>query len=374
MHGGREAVQIFFVISGFYMQLILGGDKYTDLREFYRSRALRIFVPYFVVLLLVLGLSFISGLVMQDWLTLTATVDPGGTGSLGALLAGATNFSIFGQDWVMYFEHENGESLRFTSNYWYSRDPLWRFLWIPQAWSVGIELTFYIIAPLLARRLTVRMLLVVVALSMCARFYLYAGFNLAHDPWTYRFFPFELACFAIGMLGCRLYRQFPDVFKGLANRFNNTLAKLGSHSLAGVAAAIVALMCLHAMVLGWARAYAESVHGLGGEMVYLVALIGWLPLIPLLFVLTLDSPRDRFVGELSYPVYLFHYSLALFLYNHLGEAGAAHWLSGEITAIASIFVVYLLQVKVLLPFENWRQRSIAARRTSGNGERDVDLR
>jgi peptidoglycan/LPS O-acetylase OafA/YrhL len=42
-------VQAFFIISGFYMTLVLGG-KYADTRLFYTNRMLRIFPSYLVML------------------------------------------------------------------------------------------------------------------------------------------------------------------------------------------------------------------------------------------------------------------------------------------------------------------------------------
>ena len=50
MSGGL-AVQGFFIVSGFYMALVLDG-KYKDVGLFYSNRLLRLFPTYFVMMAL----------------------------------------------------------------------------------------------------------------------------------------------------------------------------------------------------------------------------------------------------------------------------------------------------------------------------------
>src|SRR5262245_23622024 len=70
-HDGRQAVQIFFCISGFYMAMIISG-RYRSVREFYISRWLRIFGPYYAILIMVILWSTVCGLLFGNWLSLTA--------------------------------------------------------------------------------------------------------------------------------------------------------------------------------------------------------------------------------------------------------------------------------------------------------------
>ena len=65
--GGVASVQIFFMISGFYMGLVL-NEKYSknNLRAFYMNRFLKIFPMYLIVLLFILFLFFVSGLIFYD--------------------------------------------------------------------------------------------------------------------------------------------------------------------------------------------------------------------------------------------------------------------------------------------------------------------
>lgn len=169
MLDGRQAVQLFFVISGFYMQFVL-STKYSSRRTFYVSRSLRIFVPYFSVLGFVVLVSAVFGATTGDWLALRAYAqNEAQNGALGISLTALSNLTVFFQDWVMFFKHDAGESLRFTTNFWNSPSPLWNYLLIPQCWSIGVELTFYLIAPFAAQRLGTQWLLGAIVLSLAAR-------------------------------------------------------------------------------------------------------------------------------------------------------------------------------------------------------------
>ena len=93
-----------------------------------------------------------------------------------------------------------------TPNFNDGKSPLWRCLIIPQAWSIAIEETFYLCAPFINALRTGALLLILV-LSLGARLYVYSLGGL-HDPWTYRFSPFELGLFVLGILSFRAYSHF----------------------------------------------------------------------------------------------------------------------------------------------------------------------
>jgi peptidoglycan/LPS O-acetylase OafA/YrhL len=258
MHGGADAVQIFFVISGFYMQFILGAGKYGTITDFYLSRWLRIFVPYVVAITAVIIASVSFGLVTGDYLTLSATLHPEGNGKLGTNLALLSNATIFLQDWIMFLRHEAGEPLRFSADFWADPHPLCRYLWIPPAWSVGVELTFYLLAPLLAGRLRTGMVMGLMALSLGARWFCATRLGLDHDPWTYRFFPFELFAFCLGMLACRLMTRHGAVFDRLTGECDRLAAGLGPWSLPLLAILVLIVARLHLLFAAVVR------HALGG--------------------------------------------------------------------------------------------------------------
>jgi peptidoglycan/LPS O-acetylase OafA/YrhL len=49
--GSYTAVQIFFIISGFYMELIFSSGKYRNANQFYASRIARLFPVYWIALI-----------------------------------------------------------------------------------------------------------------------------------------------------------------------------------------------------------------------------------------------------------------------------------------------------------------------------------
>lgn len=159
---GQIAVQVFFVISGFYMALVLDG-RYTDKWTFWTNRLLRLFPGYF----LIAGLS-----AMWLWKNYPPYFDAVGW------FDGITNIVIVGQDVSVF----NGS----------------QSMLLPQAWSLALELYFYALAPWIVK-LRTRTLLAIIGASFVARAVSYV-YGLDHDPWTYRFFPFEVAFFLIGVL------------------------------------------------------------------------------------------------------------------------------------------------------------------------------
>ena len=79
------------------------------------------------------------------------------------------------------------------------------FFFVPQAWSLSVEIAFYIIAPFLVLRSWWLLGLLLLA-SFGLRVVLYhRGYDF--DPWSYRFFPNELAIFLLGGFSYSLYAK-----------------------------------------------------------------------------------------------------------------------------------------------------------------------
>ena len=74
-------------------------------------------------------------------------------------------------------------------------------LFIPQAWSLGVEITFYLFAPFFCK-LRTRLIVIIFIILFGLRVIGWTN-GLNFDPWSYRFFPFELPMFIRGIL---LYR------------------------------------------------------------------------------------------------------------------------------------------------------------------------
>jgi peptidoglycan/LPS O-acetylase OafA/YrhL len=348
IHDGTQAVQIFFMISGFYMALILDG-KYTSLRQFYASRSLRIFVPYYMAVLFVILVSLVSGVLFSHYLALHPFFDATrNNGLAGVVLATLSNVTLLFQDVILYLSQPAGQALRTTANFVADPFPLWHYQLVPQCWSVSLELMFYLLVPFLARISSAR-LVAVAGSSLLLRVFAYEVLELKADPWAYRFFPFEIALFVLGMLGYRFYRRF--LKQRPRKEAHPRLARLYSLGAATAFTAAHAYVVLHLTLLvgrpyGLLLSYALWPFGLG-----------------LLFHLGRSDRFDQKVGELSYPVYLLHFVLNMFLWVIFHRLGwpAAEWTTGFALVCAAVAtgVAGLMYHFLLRPFEAWRGRLVS---------------
>jgi peptidoglycan/LPS O-acetylase OafA/YrhL len=290
--GGQIAVQAFYMISGFYMALIL-NEKYVGVNKSYKlfisNRLLRLFPIYWTVLLIVILYSLVlaissHGNNVGEFSAYKQYYSSMGTGSLVFLVF--TNLFLFLQDAVLFLGLDTTSgNLFFTSNFRNTDPMLYKFLFIPQAWTIGIEVAFYLIAPFIARR-KLNVILVLVALSLALRIFLYFGMNLKNDPWTYRFFPTELVFFLLGIVAYNIYKKLKPV-------------KLEE----------IYLKAIWYTVVGFTLFYSFLPFGFKNYL-YIVAFFAALPFI---FIYTKSSKRDAYIGELSYPIYISHMLVLTFL-------------------------------------------------------------
>jgi len=95
-------------------------------------------------------------------------------------LFAVANAFIFGQSemTILAMDPSNG-ALAWTTNFDATDPNVWRFLFIPQAWSIQLELLFYARAPFLVRR-SARFVVAVTAASFALRAFCYPAFHLPH--------------------------------------------------------------------------------------------------------------------------------------------------------------------------------------------------
>ena len=195
-------------------------------------------------------------------------------------LVAVSQFSIFGLDLTPLLDFTASKGFGWTGTLGDGAIRAWRFNFMPHAWSISVELFFYLAAPLicLARRWAQVGL---VGLGLAA--------HLAAWRWlppsvaavaTYHFFPFQIGYLVLGVLSFHLLH--PLFEKG--------------HIHAGWTWAVLPPFAATVLFYGWLPerlAYASSI-GLGFFS------------IPLLFNLSRRSNIDRIIGDLSYPMYLSH--------------------------------------------------------------------
>jgi len=340
---GGLAVKLFFMVSGFYMALILSGKYHCPkgIWLFYSNRFLRIFPIYWLVLVLELLLEW-------NWPALAANggalglhrdvLHSAGPGALVALLAsevgllGNEVFSLLGwlpgHGWEVWSSNASEASLRG-----------WKVIFMPHAWTLGCEVAFYLVAPWMNRWRTQWLILLVVCNILIALF-----LNHLVDPrlaevmcdyWA----PLQMGFFASGMLAWRMLVWCPHLFAG----------KKAGGLIIGLASVTFGFDLLSHM----------SNRGSLG-LLFLVTALG----IPALFQATRSIRWDRLVGDLSYPVYLCH----LLVIRALHEV-SSHWLRTDFLTtpwfpisaiILSCVFAWILAAFLEHPLDQLRQRRLVA--------------
>jgi peptidoglycan/LPS O-acetylase OafA/YrhL len=276
------AVQGFYCVSGFLITLVLREKYASSILLFYSNRALRIFPIYWIALIvyLIANLLVIWGFVPQpppalipyQMPTVLSWVDAHGheLGYGTAFLILNVNLFIFGQDLITFVHSDGGWSVNLFYHY---------FMIIRVAWTLAIELCFYLIAPFIAGRIFV--IVGVLMASLAAQLLCYFLTDFSPD-WYSRVFPFALVYFMAGSLSYYAYTS-------LRKAFSRFPVLIGAYS----AVANIALLVLTFSYpsLPYARA------------TYLTAMAICLPGIVLA---SRRNPMDKIMGDLSYPLYLVH--------------------------------------------------------------------
>jgi peptidoglycan/LPS O-acetylase OafA/YrhL len=279
------AVQTFFMISGFYMALVL-NEKYkkpSDYGTFIQQRFLRLFPTYLILIISVLIIdSLASGISGHPWGSLKVWVDNHQVMSPWALLTlGLENIIILGQDLVMplWMDPANGSFHLYAHGL---NKPVSAsfFLLIGSSWSLSVEFLFYLVAPFIVRRpWRVQLTLLAICFAVRALYFETAPYDAHH--WIYFLFPPNLYFFIAGSLAYVVYKNYHTHLRTFV------LAK--------------PWILLPFIVLA-----ADYCRFPGTSQLYLL----WLPLVfimvPVLFAISSKNRIDRLIGELSYPCYLIH--------------------------------------------------------------------
>lgn len=333
MTGGAVSVQCFYIISGFLISLIL-NEKYVSPGAtyiFYSNRLLRIFPLYWIFLTIAFLVS-IAAYVVAHKGALTFWLDNWsrlGVGDVAFLVC--TNLLLFGQDLTLLLRL--GESgLEWTTRF--SSDPgVIKFLFIPQGWSIGLELAFYLIAPFIVRRSS-WVIGLIIAASLATRTIAYVlGFQ--STPWSYCFFPFEVSLFLAGAIAYRL----GEYIKGAATHRTARILAFG------IMPAVI-LFPLYSS--GVDIFFSASRTGL---FLYLVIAL------PVLYRLTKDAAWDRMAGELSYPVYLCHL-IPIQLLQGSSSLAPHPGVRAILAVVATLALAAVATKYVEVPLDNLRQRRI----------------
>ncbi|MFK7695668.1 acyltransferase family protein [Paenibacillus sp. HJGM_3] len=330
--GGIIAVQSFFMISGFYMALIL-NEKYKgpgSYKLFISNRFLKIFPAYWVVIALIVLISVIKYSINKDPFTLYYYEFADFLHPLSWIYLVLTNIVIFGQDLVMFMEFKPSGMLDLTAWFQFSKPPVHIFLLVPQAWSLAIELMFYLIAPLFVRR-SAKTLTVILLSSLALRFYIYAT-GFPSDPFTYRFFPNELAFFIAGAIAYKQYvRLKEDV---LTQRIGQALL----------------------LVIGTVILFYPFIWKTNPDAKQWIFYAVFAFSLPYIFTYSKSIKTDQWIGELSYPIYISH----VFIFHLLGSFNVFQekQFTGILSILCTLLFSMILVNYVMKPIETYRQNRV----------------
>jgi peptidoglycan/LPS O-acetylase OafA/YrhL len=312
--GGEAAVEAFFIISGVYIGLVLENRYSKRTKAFFLNRALRIFPEFWIVgLFTLISYTFLNG----PQIVREITELPQG---LSALLTLA-NSSIFGSDFVMFLQLKDGQLS--LGPFWESDPPLFSLLLIPQAWTLSLELCFYVLSPIIIRIKS--SWLVAYVFFVFASKYLLCGFILElEDPWTYRFFPFELGFFLIGILISRRISKRPLNFQPAFPSFVYW-------------SFLICLFILAPKLLEQNLTYS---FWISKYVIQFVLVISIALLIEPLYWRTKQSIIDEKIGFYSYPLYLVHILTIFWFTNILTNVEMSN--SKIVNYLVSVFFILFL--------------------------------
>jgi peptidoglycan/LPS O-acetylase OafA/YrhL len=305
VNGGSD-VRCFFVLSGYVIALVLDGRYRDRIGLYLKLRLLRIFPAYYAALALTIAA---WSVVWFGWglprgpVAFWAQHPPD---AWGCILLVLQHVFLIGMEWFSRFNLGAQRQLD--------------YLMLPPAWTLSVELCFYLVAPWLLKA-SDRLLWLSVAVTLLIKAFVDPASN-----WGAPLLPMELGYFSLGVLGWRWQRgrDIPALkswlllaatglaFLGLPYVFTT---QSGQDLLAPVIAAL-ALPCLHRVGQAWR----------------------W----------------DRQAGEVSYALYLLHPLTGLMLAMVL--KGAGPWPRALALAVGSLCAAIVFWRVVEEPVTRLRRR------------------
>ena len=280
------AVQGFYIISGFYMALILNEKYHSDKQNtlFYKKRLFRLLPTYWLIASISMFIAILyyikgdSSILFFDFYNF-----PTDSSLLTYLYIITTNTIVWGQDLSLFLGISpiSGNPF-FSATSFAEQYPMLRYTAIPVAWSVSSELSFYLIAPFILRnrKKTVFVLFIISIFSNIITNH----YGLNDSNWRFRFFPSILMYFLAGYYAYLIYKRIEKTNIQISNNY------------------IILIISPFLLTLFLRTNLPYVIHS--GILLVTCTLT-----IPFLFYFFKSNKHERTIGEISYPLYLVHPTL-----------------------------------------------------------------
>jgi peptidoglycan/LPS O-acetylase OafA/YrhL len=324
------AVSSFFIISGFYMALIL-DNKYSHNKKnhtflFWSNRFLRIFPLYWITLLITFFFTTLK---------LLLHVGTNDNAFIHYLhWAPHTSSIVFGLDLFNYILRNI--TLLITIDYVHTSNNLPGYLLVQQAWTLQIELLFYLLAPFLAQ-LRKKLFLGVFIVYMIGFWGIIVPLHLL-PPTLFNSFLRNLVFFFLGMMSYRF------MYKNLQ------LIKLHPHITRSVFFAFLIYLLFYNLV---PYKFSLPILDITDPVYYILLMLS----LPLIFFQTSTSLIDNLLGKFSYPIYILHFFI-LKLFSNLPFFKYDSILKTIIVIVATLIASYLAIKFIETPINQYRQKRI----------------
>jgi peptidoglycan/LPS O-acetylase OafA/YrhL len=315
---GACVVNAFFLMSGFYSQMLL-EEKFAGrpgaVRRYYLFRLIRLMPTYLVALLLLAALSGWVSLSPREPILLDQIKE------LLILPSSLTDLHFWAKNLFLF----NPYQLKFH-DFRFIEVQSYYALW--PAWTLSLEILFILMAPLFLARRTWFLYGFYLAV-LCALYF-------ASDGIFSGYFGATLLYFYLGAFEYKLYKRH------LLPRFDTATR---SRYLAGYGLV---------MILGLYVSYFVSLSAwMGVTRFYVFCIIHVACFVPFIAAMTRFSKIDRIIGQLTYPIYLFHIPLFAVCLLLGIEADVPFVLVGSLLLAALCFV------GIEQPLRHWRYRLLA---------------
>lgn len=315
---GLAAVKFFFIISGFYMALILNG-KYTSYASFIVNRFLKLFPSYWVVLILCV--------IYAPHIPFEKLPQP------FSIYYTFSNLFIIGSNFTAIIVEQAGHLLISPLSVpLEGQHTTWPYLYLPPVWSLSVEIGFYFLAPfLVAHGYFKQKMFGMFFVSFLGTIFLILN-HAWRPPWNYTFLIPTLYLFMLGVLGWRFYHA--------------SFFKTHYHWRFGIGA----LLLLTAYIISYQFMPKQiNLYVIPRKVEWAsLGIILFAATIPFIFEFTKNNKLDRFFGDLSYPLYIGHF----FIIHYFPYGKQWNPLIG------SLILAIFLDVAVIKTMDRYRARLV----------------